>query len=156
MDKTQEAAHTPGPWEIHQQPGRPETLGHFVTADGLTIAEVTYQLPSSVNGKVMESTRVANARLIAAAPELLEALQAIKKIFDKDVTFIGGGPQSRVEVPFESHDQSWNHWHEARDLIRAAIAKATGAAAPAAPSLALTAFIQDVEAAEGKATGSDA
>lgn len=30
------------------------------------------------------------------------------------------------------------------------IAKATGAAAPAAPSLALTAFIQDVEAAEGK------
>lgn len=41
-------------------------------------------------------------------------------------------------------------------FARAAIAKATGAAAPAAPSLALTAFIQDVEAAEGKASGAAA
>lgn len=145
MDKTQEAAHTPGPWQTE---GFEAVHGNGNFYGGLIVGQDDVIVAQFVMPH--------NARLIASAPELLEALQAIKKIFDKDVTFIGGGPQSRVEVPFESHDQSWNHWHEARDLIRAAIAKATGAAAPAAPSLALTAFIQDVEAAEGKASGAAA
>jgi predicted NBD/HSP70 family sugar kinase len=127
MDKTQEAAHTPGPWltdrnNVHA--GRIATIFGCRNDDWIEVWTDTW----CFEGALLDQNRQeANARLIAAAPELLRALRAIKKIFDKDVTFIGGGPQSRVEVPFESHDQSWNHWHEARNLIRAAIAKATGA-----------------------------
>lgn len=62
-------AHTPGEWSVHARPDGSE-YGHHVTSHGLTICAVTYQLPDS-NG---ESERIANARLIAAAPELLKAL----------------------------------------------------------------------------------
>lgn len=69
------AAHTPGPWEVHQVPGMPDTLGHHVIAEGgLTVCSVTYQLPARVGADVVEVERRANARLIAAAPELLDAL----------------------------------------------------------------------------------
>jgi hypothetical protein len=62
-----------------------------------------------------------NYALRADVERMRAALLAVKKIFDKDVTFVGGGPESHVRVPFESHDQSWNHWHEAREITRAAI-----------------------------------
>ena len=68
---------TPGPWEAHQRPASPIEYGHHVTtADGLTVCNVTYQLPARVDGEVVEVARIANARLIAAAPELLEACWA--------------------------------------------------------------------------------
>lgn len=64
--------HTPGPWAVHDHPTDPNQFGHHVTTvDGLTICSVTYQLPSGTAHGVEEATRVANARLIAAAPELL-------------------------------------------------------------------------------------
>ena len=70
------SGHTPGPWEAHQRPAAPAEYGHYVTtSDGLTVCNVTYQLPALADGKVVEATRIANARLIASAPELLEALQ---------------------------------------------------------------------------------
>lgn len=54
--------HTPGPWNI--------AAGAYVeTEDGKTIADVW---EDEDTGKVMEETQ-ANARLIAAAPDLLEA-----------------------------------------------------------------------------------
>jgi len=79
--------HTPGPWVIH-----PEALGEhsIVTPDGRgLIADIYGRSP-------------ANARLIAAAPELLEALQDC------------------VAVPNKNRpDEVWQR-------ARAAIAKATG------------------------------
>ena len=61
-----ETKYTPGPWEIEQRRGRricihAETWGH--------LAEV-YQTPST------KEEGLANANLIAAAPELYEALKA--------------------------------------------------------------------------------
>ena len=67
------SGHTPGPWEAHQRPGSPIECGHHVTtADGLTVCNVTYQLPTRVDGEVVEVARIANARLIAAAPTMYE------------------------------------------------------------------------------------
>ena len=61
--------HTPGPWL---------TFGHHVTADdpnrsGYTVAVAHVPNPSD-NVRPAIGTREANAALIAAAPELLEAL----------------------------------------------------------------------------------
>jgi hypothetical protein len=65
--------HTPGPWKIN-----PRASLHIVSNDNKTIASCS----SSQNGDNLE-TEQANARLIASAPDLLEALQTTKKFFDK-------------------------------------------------------------------------
>lgn len=74
-----EAKHTPGPWfsmddrdgNIRGLRGRhgPESV-NVVNWNGISRA-------SSANGQ-------ANARLISAAPELLEALEAITALYDTD------------------------------------------------------------------------
>lgn len=62
--------HTPGPWQINAISNEREKIS-IIDADMCFVAEVwkTY-----VNG---ESRQQANASLIAAAPELLEACQAL-------------------------------------------------------------------------------
>lgn len=80
---------------------------------------------SSLLSKASADVAAEIVRRVNVHDELLAALVAVRKLLEKNVTFIGGGPESHVRVPFESHDQSWNHWHEARDLTRAAIAGAT-------------------------------
>jgi hypothetical protein len=57
--------HTPGPWKID------ELCGSIEGADGHTIAFIVGEWFEQVN------PAPANARLIAAAPNLLEALQAL-------------------------------------------------------------------------------
>ena len=79
--------HTPGPWAIE-----PDALGEssIVTDNGGTIADVYGRNP-------------ANARLIAAAPDLLAALQAVADYW------AGGDVPADIDA-----------------AMRAAIAKATG------------------------------
>lgn len=68
-------AHTPGPWEVTATPGTPRvrpmrlTSYHAISPDGGPALAV---LP---NGR--RDIQDANARLIAAAPDLLEALESI-------------------------------------------------------------------------------
>mgnify|MGYP007071651766 CR=1 FL=1 len=60
------AEHTPGPWEVAPDDDGPR---HVIAVDGVLIATAyTYQRT--------KATVSANARLIAAAPSLLEACQA--------------------------------------------------------------------------------
>lgn len=81
-----ETQHTPGPWKI----GHPRT--YVTDADGVNIAKALhaegYAKPSrkdisktisSYEGKVYKGADIAlnNARLIAAAPELLEVAQKL-------------------------------------------------------------------------------
>ena len=61
------ANHTPGPWAHHNTP----TPFIYVNAGGLPICQI---YTSTAHGQSM-GEQFANARLIAAAPELLEALQ---------------------------------------------------------------------------------
>lgn len=91
--------HTPGPWVVAEDVfnDRPEIRDR----DGRLIAVVMAHYPMSA------TTQSANARLIAAAPELLEALKWLNAEFDDD---FGG-------VLFTRNDF---------ERVRKAIAKAEG------------------------------
>lgn len=117
MDKTQEAAHTPGPWTIQDDHG---SRWIETTTSNDPIAEV-HRRNTSV-GRHRDIEFDANARLIAAAPEqhaaLLEAEAALEIAVDRLKE--DKGEEYPVEVTSE---------HKALQIVRAAIAKATGAQA---------------------------
>ena len=102
-------SHTPGPWHIEQF-----TSG-YSKYEGRTIS---HRLESGNMLRIARAYNVmgpnetdANARLIAAAPDMLAALQKLSDVFDMD-----------------EHDQDRAHAEScAIDTARAAIAKATGA-----------------------------
>lgn len=102
-DQATTRAHTPGPWRVWREVG----LEIFPDCSGTRIALVTNEAngPKGITPAMGE----ANARLIAAAPDLLAALKA----FVDDVT----------DADHSAHD-----WSEQVVLkrARAAIAKATG------------------------------
>ena len=111
------AAHTPGPWAVH--PAYPWIIKQDLKVpfadieDGLTVCNTTGLdgsgfFPSSEEGR-------ANARLIAAAPELLEALEEARAGL---LWYQDRNPGQR-----DGSDD------EAMARIDAAIAKATGSAA---------------------------
>lgn len=111
-DKRDNAAqHTPGPWRFDGQAGatlafaKKHDTALMVRARGATVAEV---IP---HGTATEP----NARLIAAAPELLEALKACLESF------------SQAHAHRKLKAASDGSIICACDLARAAIAKATGA-----------------------------
>lgn len=91
-------SHTPGPWDVEPKGSR-----NFVDgADGLAVAYLGW-------AGVRERSEIeANARLIAAAPDLLAALYSIAT----DPSAIYSGANAHIG-----------------DIARAAIAKATGGAA---------------------------
>jgi len=67
------AQHTPGPWRISGPPpltGDPHEIS--IKAANIPVARI------SRSAKIAFGERAANARLIAAAPELLEALRRIE------------------------------------------------------------------------------
>ena len=103
---------TPGPWKFERvklrSPGSP-TFIEVVAADGPV-------LPWSAFDRTDRSKRENshNARLIAAAPELLEALRKVDEQLG-DVECESAADARAVE--------------RCHDIIRAAIAKATGGAA---------------------------
>ena len=69
--------HTPGPWvssEVNQL-GSPVVVGFTVTAGRASVAKIAHRL-SGFSAAPPNEAAEANARLIAAAPELLDALKA--------------------------------------------------------------------------------
>lgn len=94
---TAETKYTPGPW-------------HLAGEQGVQIRSKKDQIAKvwTMRGNEWK----ANARLIAAAPELLEALQAIKDRLDTSPT--------HVMYAFEVFDSFY------QELINKAIAKVTG------------------------------
>lgn len=69
-----EDGHTPGPW-THYDDSAASVHRHDIVAKGKTVARVY-----CTQGDELEDA--ANARLIAAAPEMLEALQGIEHFSD--------------------------------------------------------------------------
>lgn len=101
--------HTPGPWVIGRDGYNPDKI----YADQDTVAAV-FGLPlhstiGDVRGDNKWAQGLANARLIAAAPELLEVLILMTELEQKECDFRGVGPSGILLA------------------ARAAIAKATGA-----------------------------
>jgi hypothetical protein len=70
--------HTPGPWAFSQSTEYGDTRFYVAQADGAPYtphySDVATLIAETVNDE-RKSIQEANARLIAAAPELLEALQ---------------------------------------------------------------------------------
>ena len=62
------SSHTPGPWTWRPTTGSGRAVGTYLLAHRLTG-------PGGLRVLVADSVHVANARLIAAAPVLLEALE---------------------------------------------------------------------------------
>ena len=102
-------AHTPGPWELDELSLRGNSYTAISGEDWIELATVVTRMKSSDE---YSPEGLANARLIAAAPELLEALQYLmSQTIEMDEKY--GVALSEGE-------------HEAALLARAAIAKAKG------------------------------
>lgn len=106
-------SHTPGPWSVMAE----EVLGAYgiATVVPATGSGVVCRVPG--NDKTPDE-RDANARLIAAAPELLEALKQIKDDYEELARNHAGA----------WHDDEVLLHQKINEAARAAIAKATGAA----------------------------
>ncbi len=81
--------HTPGPWSIRKPklPDLRQVEDRLICADvddgnRLHVAEV-YQYQNDNNNEA-DGTALANAALIAAAPDMLEALREIRDIFNNE------------------------------------------------------------------------
>lgn len=88
--------YTPGPWKANLD----KALTQVEAADGLIVADITEDHPNLAE-------QYANARLIAAAPEMLEALKVMINHSDAQC--------NRCDV-----------FHTARNTTLAAISKAEG------------------------------
>ncbi len=97
-------SHTPGPWHTGNIVGE----RYVFAADGYAVADAT------VYHRNHDDQHIANARLIAAAPELLEALETMVAYSDK---LIADG----------HYDYREPRVQELYDMCAAVIAKATGA-----------------------------
>ena len=68
--------HTPGPWQYSFEGG---TVAFIVETDGTTVAKL-----SVTENSTAHSALPANARLIAAAPDLLAALKAAVDLMEQE------------------------------------------------------------------------
>ena len=105
------AKHTPGPWRVEWR-GEKERPG--IESDSASLSVVIYGVKSDddcgIHGRTPDEER-ANANLIAAAPDLLEALEVLTLAIG--LTPIAGNKDAL---------------QESFDIARAAIAKAKGEA----------------------------
>ena len=104
--ETNTTTHTPGPWlQSHRENVHGMWSTQVYDSAGVTIADLAWY--AVVNGNVVTTAREANARLIAAAPELLACLKAL----------VLSAHPSRAE-----HPAMFRAWQ----VAHAAIAKAEG------------------------------
>lgn len=108
--RAQAVAFTPGPWNINWGDGNVVTK---VFADGVIIGTVAGDAARDDKGTFSDPKTRANARLIAAAPELLAALQDILHVLS---------PHMHPGDPLRAYA-------ETERKARAALAKATGGGA---------------------------
>jgi hypothetical protein len=111
------AEHTPGPWEIRQYTNY---YGYSIDAEGRgCIAERWYDLPQD---QPYGNEIPANARLISAAPDLLEACKkAVREL--NEIRARDGVPYNQWGMKSSVTPE---HFSSVVDECFAAIAKATG------------------------------
>lgn len=114
-----QAKHTPGPWHVVDRNWQISTV-FSSSGDEIARCLISPESDDDVDRK-FELIKEANSRLIAAAPELLEAL----------IWMVANDETNEGDEPVESLDgESWNdcnkYWIDGLNRARAAIAKATG------------------------------
>lgn len=103
-------SHTPGPWEA-------KPTGPWDGWDGWSVEDAFGSVVCDAHGSQFSGTREANARLIAASPDLLEALQSV---------WLWAENQSDAQSKGGHETFDLMMLREQRDIARAAIARATG------------------------------
>jgi len=112
-----EIKHTPGPWKIDFGHPRGNPCGISTKNDGRLVTRFgVFARPSTPEA-------LANARLIAAAPELLKALREAREALHQHYVDWDGEPEDAVPLQL------------ARAKCDDAITKATGISAPSDPTL---------------------
>lgn len=114
--------HTPGPWAVYDDSNDGKTNRIEIAALGKTVARIYHSVPEE---------DLPNARLIAAAPELLEACQTFAEWLRREEEGFVAAGRSRDTPEGEAE---WREWYYgnlalcdlAQNQARAAIAKATG------------------------------
>lgn len=111
-------AHTPGPWKAHFEEA------YYVTGPDLGRVAMMMNLKGrhGLGGRRSGAESAANARLIAAAPELLEAAQRMIEAWVKALPENAAWKAGRA-------DELENLEFREMNALRAAIYKATGAQA---------------------------
>jgi hypothetical protein len=113
------AKHTPGPWELRG--GGPQSA-HDIWSREHNIGETFCNGSGNASEYPPLAESFANARLIAAAPELLAALEIVEaRLTVAARAFFVGGKPSELR-------KALNGWIVDADLARDAIAKAKGCA----------------------------
>jgi len=97
------AKHTPGPWSL--EPVKDRSIEHLVPVDGNQMSILTVVEVDGVKFAAVYLDE--DARLIVAAPDLLDALETLLSLHD-----------ARVDTA--------DAWNVSMEEARAAIAKATG------------------------------
>lgn len=108
--------HTPGPWVVYDDSNDGKTNRIEIAARGKTVARIYHSVPEE---------DLPNARLIAAAPDLLEAQTMGSQLNTPD--FLDWVADRLVHVYGESPLMDFVHTlRERAKAGRAAVAKATG------------------------------
>jgi hypothetical protein len=109
------AQHTPGPWSSPPNRSQYSNTRDLHDASGKRFAHIQFGAP----GREMSDDEIeANARLIAAAPELLEAAQEMADLLDNLLRIGAINPDLIIAESVRN----------VLPIHRAAIAKATGSA----------------------------
>ena len=108
--------HTPGPWVALYQPGRDAEIATVSWVGEWCVGVNTPGFPGCNYRDTKWGDTEADARLIAAAPDLLEAIKGLLEVH--------GVRQDSADIGLVNQS-----WVDISDLARAAVAKATGAQA---------------------------
>lgn len=114
------SAHTPGPWKLYDDSNDGKTNSIEIVAIGKTVARIYHSVPSE---------DLPNARLIAAAPDLLAELKAHQLMIGYLVGALGIEPyETFIEVSHGDKSIAQVSVGEVFDRAAAVISKATGGA----------------------------
>ena len=97
-------AHTPGPWEVRTAMSLSEYMEAVPCTEARAMMPVYWHEADTTHEPIALVARVADAEVIAAAPELLEACKAVLHALESH----------------QAYDKDF------RPMLRAALAKATG------------------------------
>lgn len=121
------AKHTPGPWSVFEHSWCETSIRAPSTDNALCRLDINHATEESQEAD--EEQMAANARLIAAAPDLLEACQTFAEWLRREDA--GFPAETRFKTP--EGEAKWREWFDeniricalAQKQARAAIAKAT-------------------------------
>jgi hypothetical protein len=115
--------HTPGPWFVVNIGADDEPM-MSVKAARIAGQEPRHEVAICATGDSPQEMEDANARLIAAAPELLEALEKLHTALNSDPP--DGGAQKDILPDTVVYRLDGQAMYLAINAVRAAIAKAKG------------------------------